>query len=114
NLMSGSQSFNLRAVDAVLNLVLPAPIDIQVNGSDLDATRRMAVEIARDFRCSNRQVSREGSPAQTDPPRNDGHFPIRLSRQNARRRRAGVLACRFGRLPAANQCSIISSFQNLG
>src|SRR5712664_4801914 len=34
--------------------------------------------------------------------------------QDARRRRAGVPACRFGRLPAARWCSITSSFQNVG
>jgi hypothetical protein len=74
NLMSGSRSFDLRAVEAVLNFGLPAPIDIQVNGSDLEATHRTAVEIARDFRFSKTQLSREGSPAQTDPPRSDGDF----------------------------------------
>jgi len=37
-------------VDAVLNLGLPAPIDIQVNGSDLEATHRTAVEIAQKVR----------------------------------------------------------------
>jgi multidrug efflux pump subunit AcrB len=34
-------------VDAVLNLGLPAPIDIQVRGSDLDTTHAIAVAIAR-------------------------------------------------------------------
>ena len=34
-------------VDAVLNLGLPAPIDIQVSGSDLEAAHRVASEIAR-------------------------------------------------------------------
>jgi multidrug efflux pump subunit AcrB len=34
-------------VDAVLNLGLPAPIDIQISGSDLDAAHRVASEIAR-------------------------------------------------------------------
>jgi hydrophobic/amphiphilic exporter-1 (mainly G- bacteria), HAE1 family len=33
-------------VDAVLNLGLPAPIDIQINGSNLEATHRLATEIA--------------------------------------------------------------------
>lgn len=37
-------------VDAVLNLGLPAPIDIQINGSDLKATHAAAVEIARKVR----------------------------------------------------------------
>ncbi len=37
-------------VDAVLNLGLPAPIDIQVNGSDLEVTYRTAVEIAQKVR----------------------------------------------------------------
>ncbi len=34
-------------VDAVLNLGLPAPLDIQVAGSNLEDTHRIAVEIAR-------------------------------------------------------------------
>ena len=34
-------------VDAVLNLGLPAPIDIQITGSDLDTSHRIASEIAR-------------------------------------------------------------------
>ena len=34
-------------VDAVLNLGLPAPIDIQISGSDLEAAHRVASEIAR-------------------------------------------------------------------
>lgn len=33
-------------VDAVLNLGLPAPIDIQIDGSDLDASHAIAMEIA--------------------------------------------------------------------
>jgi len=37
-------------VDAVLNLGLPAPIDIQVNGSNLEDTHRIASEIARKVR----------------------------------------------------------------
>jgi hydrophobic/amphiphilic exporter-1 (mainly G- bacteria), HAE1 family len=37
-------------VDAVLNLGLPAPIDIQVTGSNLEATHRIAVEIAQKAR----------------------------------------------------------------
>lgn len=37
-------------VDAVLNLGLPAPIDIQVNGSKLEDTHRIASEIARKVR----------------------------------------------------------------
>jgi multidrug efflux pump subunit AcrB len=37
-------------VDAVLNLGLPAPLDIQVNGSNLEATHRIALEIARKAR----------------------------------------------------------------
>ena len=37
-------------VDAVLNLGLPAPIDIQVTGSNLEATHRTAVEIAQKVR----------------------------------------------------------------
>ena len=37
-------------VDAVLNLGLPAPIDIQVTGSDLVATHRTAVDIAQKVR----------------------------------------------------------------
>jgi multidrug efflux pump subunit AcrB len=34
-------------VDAVLNLGLPAPMDIQVSGSDIEATHRTASELAR-------------------------------------------------------------------
>jgi hydrophobic/amphiphilic exporter-1 (mainly G- bacteria), HAE1 family len=34
-------------VDAVLNLGMPAPLDIQVSGSDLEAAHKTAVEIAR-------------------------------------------------------------------
>ena len=34
-------------VDAVLNLGLPAPLDIQVSGSNFEATHRIATEIAR-------------------------------------------------------------------
>jgi HAE1 family hydrophobic/amphiphilic exporter-1 len=34
-------------VDAVLNLGLPAPIDIQISGSDLEVAHRVASEIAR-------------------------------------------------------------------
>lgn len=37
-------------VDAVLNLGLPAPIDIQINGSNLKDTHRLASEIARKVR----------------------------------------------------------------
>ena len=37
-------------VDAVLNLGQPAPIDIQVSGSNLEATHRTASEIARQVR----------------------------------------------------------------
>lgn len=37
-------------VDAVLNLGLPAPIDIQINGSDLKAAHAAAVEIAQKVR----------------------------------------------------------------
>lgn len=37
-------------VDAVLNLGLPAPIDIQVNGSKLEDTHRIASELARKVR----------------------------------------------------------------
>ncbi len=37
-------------VDAVLNLGLPAPIDIQISGSDLEAAHATAVEIARQAR----------------------------------------------------------------
>jgi HAE1 family hydrophobic/amphiphilic exporter-1 len=37
-------------VDAVLNLGLPAPIDLQVNGSNLEDTHRIASEIARKVR----------------------------------------------------------------
>src|SRR5437899_5567387 len=76
NLMFGSPSFNLRVVDAVLNLGLPAPIDIQVDGSDLEATHRTAVEIARDFRFSNRQVSRE-EPAGSSTTAYSIHFTPR-------------------------------------
>ncbi len=36
--------------DAVLNLGLPAPIDVQVSGSDLDASYRTALEIAERVR----------------------------------------------------------------
>ena len=41
-------------VDAVLNLGLPAPIDIQVSGSNLEATHRHASEIARKVRAAAR------------------------------------------------------------
>ena len=34
-------------MDAVLNMGLPAPIDVQVNGSDLDKTYKVATEIAQ-------------------------------------------------------------------
>ena len=34
-------------VDAVLNLGLPAPLDVQVSGSNLEAAHRVAVDIAR-------------------------------------------------------------------
>jgi multidrug efflux pump subunit AcrB len=34
-------------VDAILNLGMPAPMDIQVSGSDVEETHRTAVEIAR-------------------------------------------------------------------
>ena len=37
-------------VDAVLNLGLPAPLDIQVSGSNFEATHRTATEIARRVR----------------------------------------------------------------
>jgi multidrug efflux pump subunit AcrB len=37
-------------VDAVLNLGLPAPIDVQVTGSNLEAAHRTAVEIAQKVR----------------------------------------------------------------
>lgn len=37
-------------VDAVLNLGLPAPIDIQINGSDLKATHATAVALAQKIR----------------------------------------------------------------
>jgi multidrug efflux pump subunit AcrB len=37
-------------VDAVLNLGLPAPIDIQVSGSHLDETHAFAADLARDLR----------------------------------------------------------------
>lgn len=37
-------------VDAVVNLGLPAPIDIQVSGSDLRAAHRLATELARQVR----------------------------------------------------------------
>ena len=37
-------------VDAILNLGLPAPLDIQVSGMDLEAMHRAAVEIARQAR----------------------------------------------------------------
>src|SRR5262249_49885459 len=37
-------------VDAVLNLGLPAPIDLQVNGSRLEETHRTAVDLARQIR----------------------------------------------------------------
>ena len=34
-------------VDAILNLGMPAPLDIQVSGKDLDATHQIATDIAR-------------------------------------------------------------------
>ncbi len=37
-------------VDAIVNLGLPAPIDVQVSGMDLEAMHRTAVEIARSAR----------------------------------------------------------------
>jgi multidrug efflux pump subunit AcrB len=37
-------------VDAVLNLGLPAPMDIQVSGSDIEAAHRTASELAQQFR----------------------------------------------------------------
>ncbi|MDB6046434.1 MAG: acriflavin resistance protein, partial [Gammaproteobacteria bacterium] len=37
-------------VDAVLNLGLPAPLDVQVSGSNFEATHRTATEIARQVR----------------------------------------------------------------
>src|SRR5215813_12107951 len=37
-------------VDAVLNMGLPAPIDVQVSGSNLEANYEMAVELARRIR----------------------------------------------------------------
>jgi multidrug efflux pump subunit AcrB len=37
-------------VDAVLNLGLPAPIDIQINGSDLATTHHLATTLAREIR----------------------------------------------------------------
>ncbi|MGH8260123.1 MAG: efflux RND transporter permease subunit, partial [Steroidobacteraceae bacterium] len=37
-------------VDAVLNLGMPAPMDIQVSGANLDTTHRIAVRIARQAR----------------------------------------------------------------
>jgi HAE1 family hydrophobic/amphiphilic exporter-1 len=37
-------------LDAILNLGLPAPIDIQISGSDIEAAHRTAVEIANQLR----------------------------------------------------------------
>jgi multidrug efflux pump subunit AcrB len=37
-------------VDAILNLGLPAPIDVQVSGSDLTATHRIAEDLAAEIR----------------------------------------------------------------
>ncbi len=37
-------------VDAVLNMGLPAPIDVQVSGSNLDASYKTAVQLAREIR----------------------------------------------------------------
>ena len=37
-------------VDAILNLGLPAPLDIQVTGSDMEATHKIAADIARQAR----------------------------------------------------------------
>ena len=34
-------------VDAILNLGMPAPLDIQVSGTDMEATHKIAADIAR-------------------------------------------------------------------
>jgi len=54
-------------VDAVLNLGLPAPIDIQITGSNLEATHRTAVEIAQKVRAL-RGVSDVLVPQDIDAP----------------------------------------------
>jgi multidrug efflux pump subunit AcrB len=54
-------------VDAILNLGLPAPIDIQVAGSNLDAAHKAAVEIAQKVR-SLRGVSDVLIPQDIDAP----------------------------------------------
>ena len=64
---------------------------------------------------------RESAPERSHLLRSPGLL-IRFCREatpnglalNAQRRRAGVPACRFERLPAARWCSIASSFQKLG
>src|SRR5262249_16829922 len=40
-------------VDAILNQGLPAPIDVQLSGSNLEAVHHAATEIARDIRAVN-------------------------------------------------------------
>src|SRR5208283_3224426 len=37
-------------VDAILNLGMPAPLDIQVTGNNLDNTHKMAVDIAKEVK----------------------------------------------------------------
>ncbi|MFI5336638.1 MAG: efflux RND transporter permease subunit, partial [Opitutales bacterium] len=54
-------------VDAVLNLGLPAPLDIQVTGSNLEATHRTAVAIAQQVRAL-RGVSDVLVPQDIDAP----------------------------------------------
>ena len=54
-------------VDAVLNLGMPAPLDIQVSGMDMDATHRVASEIAQKARAL-RGVSDVLVPQDVDYP----------------------------------------------
>ncbi len=54
-------------VDAVLNLGLPAPLDIQVSGANLENTHRIAVEIAQKVRAL-RGVSDVLVPQDIDAP----------------------------------------------
>ncbi len=82
-------------VDAVLNQGMPAPIDVQVSGSDLDAADRIALDLAGQIQAASRGLrrlhpaghglsraagqreSRTGQRARTNPPgsrRQPHHF----------------------------------------
>ncbi|MGB8354013.1 MAG: efflux RND transporter permease subunit, partial [Chthoniobacteraceae bacterium] len=54
-------------MDAVLNMGLPAPIDVQVNGSNLDETYKIATEIAQKSAAS-KEVSDVMIPQDIDAP----------------------------------------------